>query len=88
MEKEVIEILQREIEEIETQLTQRIAAWQVMKEDYERWRTERRAERGESVVDDELEWEKGASVREYHALYIEPLEEQLREKRRNIAMFN
>ena len=88
MESEVRDILQREIEEIEAQLTHRIATWQVMKDDYERWRAERRAEYGESVYDDELEWEKGASVREYHSLYIEPLEERLREKRKNKETFN
>ena len=84
---EVSEMLQREIAETEEKLTRRMSEWLRMKNDYEMWRDQRRGEYGESVADDELEWEKGASVREYYALYIEPLEKQLREKRENMKIF-
>ena len=88
MENEVCGMLRREIEEIESQLTSNIASWLVMKEQYESWRDERRAEYGDSVCDDELEWEKGSSVREYHALYIEPLERLLEDKKNNLRLFD
>lgn len=88
MENEIYEILQREAAALEEELSRRTAMWLRMKQDYESWRAERREEYGDSVFDDELEWEKGASVREYHELYIRPLEEQLDEKRRNIKMFD
>ena len=87
MEKEVIELLQREIAEIEEQLGQKIASWKVMKDEYEAWCRERRGEYGDSVADDELEWERGASVREYHRMYIEPLEDLLADKRRDLKLF-
>ena len=88
MESEVCGMLQREIESMEEELSRRTSMWLRMKQEYEAWRAERRGEYGDSVADDELEWERGSSVREYHQLYIAPLEEQLREKRRNMEMFN
>lgn len=87
MENEVYEILKRETAEIEAQLTRNIGSWLVMKEDYERWRRERREECGASVVDDDLEWERGSSVREFHQQFIAPLEEQLREKYESLELF-
>ena len=88
MESEVCGMLQREIESIEEELSRRTSIWLRMKQEYETWRDGRRKEYGGSVADDELEWERGSSVREYHQLYIAPLEEQLREKRKNREMFN
>ena len=87
MENEVIGMLQREIESLEEELSHRTSMWLRMKQEYEAWCAERRAEYGDAVADDELEWEKGSSVREYHSLYITPLEEQLAEKRRSLDMF-
>ena len=90
MEAEVCEVLRREIEELEELLSGRIAEWLRMKQQYESWCVERRAERSACTdvgADEELIWEKGSSVREYHRLYIEPLESQLSDKRRNMAMF-
>ena len=86
-ENELCGILQREIEDIESQLTHNIAMWQVMKNEYESWCARRREEYGTSSDDDELMWEKGSSVREYHQMYIAPLEEALEEKRRNLELF-
>ena len=87
MESEVCEMLRREIESLEEKLSHRTSIWLRMKQEYEAWWAERRAEYGDAAADDELEWEKGSSVREYHQLYIAPLEEQLAEARRNIKMF-
>lgn len=87
MESEVCEILQREIESLKEELSRRTAMWLQMKQEYETWRAERREEYGDAVADDELEWEKGSSVREYHQLYIEPLERQLHEKCENLKLF-
>ena len=88
MESEVIEMLQREMASLEEELSRRTAMWLQMKSEYEAWCAERRAEYGAAASDDdELAWEKGSSGREYHGLYIEPLEEQLREKRESLKMF-
>ena len=84
---EVLEMLQREIAGLEEELSRRTAEWLRLKNDYEKWRDERRGEYGDSSADDELVWERGSSVNEYHALYITPLEEQLREKRENLKLF-
>ena len=90
MESELCEILQREIESLEEELSRRTALWLNMKREYESWCEERRAERTAYTdigADEELIWEKGSSVREYHQLYIEPLESQLSDKRRNLDLF-
>ena len=81
---EIREILKREIVELEEQITYRTSIWQRMKDEHEMHWSHRYAE-GEP--NDELEWEQSSSIREYYALYIEPLEEQLAEKRRTLAMF-
>ena len=88
MENELFEILKREIAALEDMLSQHTAMWLKMKQEYESWCAERRAELGDSVADDELEWEKGSSVHEYYKLYVAPLEEQLAEKLKNKELFS
>ena len=88
MESEGCEMLRREIESLAEELSRRTSVWLQMKHEYEAWCAGRRAEYGDPAADDELEWEKGSSVREYHQLYIAPLEEQLAEARRNLTLFS
>ena len=91
MEEMILETLRKEIDELETELTRRTALWLRMQAEHEQHRAERRAEQGpctDLAAEEELAWEQEASLREYHRSYIEPLEEQLAEKRRTLALFD
>lgn len=91
MEEMIQERLRKEIDELETELTRRIAMWQRMQAEHAAHWAERRAEQGPCTDPDaesEVEWEQSASIREYHRSCIEPLEEQLAEKRRSLTLFD
>lgn len=91
MEEMIQEQLRKEIDELETELTRRIAIWQRMQAEHDRHWAERRAEQGpyaDAGAEEELKWEEGASIREYHRSSIEPLEEELAEKRRSLGLFD
>ncbi|MCH5335322.1 MAG: hypothetical protein J1D86_05925 [Alistipes sp.] len=87
MESEIRDILSREINELEELISKRTAEWKHMKEQHElRWKYRR--ENPEHDSDDEIEWEQSSSIATYYSMYIEPLEEQLAEKRRSLGMFD
>ena len=91
MEEMIQAQLRKEIDELETELTRRIAMWQQMQAEHDRHWAERRAERGPYTdvgAEEELAWEQQAPIREYHRCSIEPLEEQLAEKRRSLGLFD
>ena len=85
MNSEIRELLSREITELEEQITHRTAMWQQMKDKHDLHWAHRHAE---NDPNEELECEQRSNIREYYTMYIAPLEEQLAEKRRTLALFD
>lgn len=89
MENEIRKTVLAEIRQLQEELDRRKAVWEQMKKDHElKWARRRREASPYADTEEELEWEQRADIHEYRRCCIEPLEQQLKDKRESLKLFS